>query len=263
MSQKKIAVAVAGALGKMGAAVIEAVSADPELELVGAVDVRAGGGAKAAGIEVKKEIAAGNFTRPADVLVEFTHPKSVLANIAAALGEDMHCVVGTTGIPESEFERIDELARRKKRAVLIAPNFAVGAVLMMKFSEMAARFMKRAEIVEFHHDGKADAPSGTALLTAKLMAGKKPGAEIRRDEMITLPGARGGELSGVRIHSVRLPGLVAHQEVIFGDTGQTLTIRHDSVSRESFMPGVVFAIKAITGREGLFFGLEKFMDLGF
>ncbi|HNY10536.1 MAG TPA: 4-hydroxy-tetrahydrodipicolinate reductase [Candidatus Wallbacteria bacterium] len=257
----KINVAIAGALGRMGTAVAEAIREEKEMELVGLIDVNEIG-SKKYGISVTNEIEQAKFLRPADVLVDFTHPQSVFENVKKAVSLKIHCVVGTTGLSSENFEEIEKLTKENGVAVLVAPNFAIGAVLMMKFSQIAAKYMKKAEIIEFHHDKKADAPSGTALMTAKMMA-ENLRPQSRLPEIFKLEGVRGGEISGINIHSVRLPGMVAHQQVIFGDIGQTLTIRHDSLSLDSFMPGIVTAIKAIVKRKGFYFGLENFLDLKF
>ncbi len=204
-----IRVAVAGAAGRMGQAVCAAVEDADDMELVARAD-------PALGSSVADALSAGP-----DVLVDFTVPGSALANAREALAAGVHVVIGTTGFD------VAELAGVEGAKVFVAPNFAIGAVLMMRFAAEAARHMARAEIIELHHDRKVDAPSGTAKLTAKLMHDAAP------------------ERGDVPIHSVRLPGLVAHQEVIFGDLGQTLTIRHDSIDRESFMPGVLLAIRRV------------------
>ena len=204
-----IRVAVAGAAGRMGQAVCAAVEGAEDTELVARAD-------PALGSSVAEALEAGP-----DVLVDFTVPESALANARVALAAGVHVVIGTTGFD------VAELDGAEGANVFIAPNFAIGAVLMMQFAARAARHMARAEIIELHHDQKVDAPSGTAKLTAKLMHEAAP------------------ERGDVPIHSVRLPGLVAHQEVIFGDLGQTLTIRHDSIDRESFMPGVLLAIRRV------------------
>ena len=258
---KKINVAIAGALGRMGTAVAETIREEKDMELVGLIDINEIG-SKKYGISVTSEISQAGFSKPADVLVDFTHPQSVLENVKKAVALRIHCVVGTTGLSPDDFDEIEKLAKENGVAVLVAPNFAIGAVLMMKFSQIAAKYMKKAEIIEFHHDKKADAPSGTALMTAKMMA-ENIRPQPRLPEIFKLDGVRGGEISGINIHSVRLPGMVAHQQVILGDIGQTLSIRHDSLSRDSFMPGVVTAIKEIVKRKGFFFGLENFLDLKF
>jgi 4-hydroxy-tetrahydrodipicolinate reductase len=220
-----IRVAVAGAAGRMGATVCDAVEGAQDMELVARVD-------PALGTSLGDALSAAP-----DVLVDFTIPTTALANARDAVGAGIHVVIGTTGFEMSE---LDDL-RGAKANVFVAPNFAIGAVLMMRFAVEAARHMARAEIIELHHDGKVDAPSGTAARTAALM----------RDA--------GGR--DVPVHSVRLPGLVAHQEVILGDVGQTLTIRHDSIDRASFMPGVLLAVRRVAGlTESPTVGLEKLLD---
>jgi len=221
---------VSGAAGRMGRAVVAAVEAEEDLSLVASVDLLLAGG-EGAYADLPSALAA---VRP-DVLVDFTLPEAVFANARAALQAGVHVVVGTTGLTDAQVAELRALAEAGDANAVIAPNFAVGAVLMMRFAAEASRHMARAEIVELHHDAKLDAPSGTALRTAGLMAGEVP------------------------IHSVRLPGLVAHQEVILGGLGETLTIRHDSLSRESFMPGVVLAVRAVPGRPGLTMGLEPIL----
>jgi 4-hydroxy-tetrahydrodipicolinate reductase len=212
-----IRVAVAGAAGRMGQAVCAAVEGAPDLVLTGRADPALG-------------VALADVLGDADVVVDFTRPETALANVRACAAAGVHAVVGTTGWD------LDGARDVRGAAVLFAPNFAIGAVLMMRFAAEASRHMARAEIVELHHDGKLDAPSGTAARTAALMEGDVP------------------------IHSVRLPGLVAHQEVILGDVGQTLTIRHDSLSRESFMPGVLLAVRRVGELpEGLTVGLERLL----
>lgn len=266
----KIKVLINGAAGKMGREVIRAVLADPELELVGLVDMSCAGqkAAYLANVPGAPEIAIENNldqalkgARP-DVAVEFTQPDCALANVKTIINNKVAAVVGTTGLAQKDLAEIGRLAEEKGVPVLVAPNFAIGAVLMMLFAAQAAKYMNGGEIIELHHDQKIDAPSGTAIKTAEMMA-KNKGASFatakKADEKIA--GARGGNLDDIHIHSVRLPGLVAHQEVIFGAKGQTLTIRHDSLNRESFMPGVVMAIKKITKHKGLVYGLENLLDI--
>jgi 4-hydroxy-tetrahydrodipicolinate reductase len=220
-----ISVAVAGAAGRMGATVCEAVEGAPDMELVGRADPALGSS------------LADALTAAPDVLVDFTIPTTALANAHEAVAAGVHVVIGTTGFDVAE---LDDL-RGAKANVFVAPNFAIGAVLMMQFAVEAARHMAGAEIIELHHDRKVDAPSGTAARTARLMADS------------------GGR--EVPVHSVRLPGLVAHQEVILGDVGQTLTIRHDSIDRVSFMPGVLLAIRRVGAlTESPMVGLEKLLD---
>ena len=225
-----IRVLVAGAAGRMGQAVVAAVRGAGDMELVAQVDPAPGAG-EGVVADLGAALAAG---RP-DVAVDFTRAEAAAANAARCLEAGVHVVLGTTGLGPEAVDRLRALSASGEANCLIAPNFAVGAVLMMRFAAEAARHLPKAEIVELHHDGKLDAPSGTALRTARLMGGDVP------------------------IHSVRLPGLVAHQEVILGGLGETLTIRHDSLSRESFMPGVLMAVRAVAGRPGLTVGLEPLL----
>jgi len=218
----KIRVIVNGAKGKMGQETVKAIQKEADLELVGQTDL---------GDDLGKTIRETK----AEVVVDFTHPGSVMDSIRAILGNGAHGVIGTTGLTKEHLKEAETLCAKNKVNCLVAPNFAIGAVLMMQFAREAVKHMPRAEIIEFHHETKADKPSGTALKTAELMGKDVP------------------------IHSVRLPGLVAHQEVIFGGLGQTLTIRHDSISRESFMPGVILAIKKIKELKGLVYGLENLL----
>jgi 4-hydroxy-tetrahydrodipicolinate reductase len=224
--QGSIRVAVAGAAGRMGATVCEAVQGAADMELVARAD-------PALNTTLADALAAGP-----EVLVDFTIPTTALANAHEAVAAGVHVVIGTTGFAESDLEAF----RGASAHVFVAPNFAIGAVLMMEFAATAARHMARAEIIELHHDRKVDRPSGTASRTAALMR------------------EAAGDGQEIPIHSVRLPGLVAHQEVILGDVGQTLTIRHDSIDRESFMPGVLLAIRAVGGLvESPLVGLEKLL----
>lgn len=197
-----------------------------------------------------------------EVAIDFTHPSVVMDNVSWCVLHAIHLVVGTTGVGDEDLERIRGLieAEGGESNVVVAPNFALGAVLMQRFAAMAARVFPAAEVIELHHDAKADAPSGTALATVRRMLEER-GEKYRGPDAESVEGVRGGEVEGVRIHSVRLPGLVAHQEVIFGGQGQTLTIRHDSTDRSSFMPGVLLAIRAVTTRPGLTVGLEPLLDL--
>ncbi|HEY1458324.1 MAG TPA: 4-hydroxy-tetrahydrodipicolinate reductase, partial [Solirubrobacteraceae bacterium] len=226
-----IRVAVAGAAGRMGETVCAAVQGAPDMELVGQADPALG--------TTLEEILTES--EPPDVVVDFTRPDTALGNALACVHSGVHVVIGTTGFDPAPLKQARPADGRPQANVLIAPNFAIGAVLMMRFAAQAARHMQAAEIIELHHDGKLDAPSGTAARTAKLMAEASGGPEPP-------------------IHSVRLPGLVAHQEVILGDVGQTLSIRHDTISRESFMPGVLLAIRRIGALEQpLTVGLESLL----
>ena len=253
-----IKVLVNGALGRMGRTVVAAVNADSELELVGAVDAFDG---EIAGLKVETNLDAALKKFSPDVMVDFTRPDVVFDNVMTALANKVSPVVGTTGLSDDAKEKIRELAEKNQTPAFIAPNFALGAVLMMLLSRKVAKYMPDVEIIELHHDKKLDAPSGTAELTAKMISEvRQPHKQGHPDEVERLAHVRGAEVDGIRIHSVRLPGYVAHQEVIFGGLGQTLTIRHDSMGRESFMPGVILACKKVLALKGLTIGLDKILD---
>lgn len=264
-----VKVAVCGALGRMGKEVVKAVVQATDLELVGAVDrgaeqsidVGEAAGLGTIGVEVVQDLERLTHPLP-DVMVDFTEPASVMANVLRALGMGMHVVVGTTGLSQGDLAQIHEAAMAAGRGVIVAPNFAIGAVLMMHFAAQAAKYFPHVEIIELHHEKKKDAPSGTAIKTAEMISAvRSEGSGESSDSEESVPGARGGSFSGIRLHSVRLPGFIAHQEVIFGLPGQVLTLRHDSTSRESFMPGVLLAIRRVVKSQGLTYGLEKLMDL--
>jgi 4-hydroxy-tetrahydrodipicolinate reductase len=261
-----IRVLVSGAAGKMGSEVVRAVTDAEGMEVVAAVDPGVAGclvpTASGEHVECRADLAMAIEAARPDVMVDFTHPTVVEGNLRVALPTGVDCVVGTTGLSE---ERLAELAQLAPAGTTLffAPNFAIGAVLMMRFAEAAARYMPYVEITELHHDKKADAPSGTAIRTARMIAaarGEAPSVPGRETELPGMEGARGAVVDGVHVHSVRLPGLVAHQEVLFGGQGQTLTIRHDSIDRTSFMPGVVLAVRKVGGLEGLVVGLENLLD---
>jgi 4-hydroxy-tetrahydrodipicolinate reductase len=250
----------------MGSTVCGAVASDPELELVAAVDPHH------AGIDlhlvIRNEVPAliveGDreaFERAeVDVVIDFTHLEAARENLSWAARHGVHAVVGTTGFTDEDHERLRKQFVRSN--CLIAPNFAIGAVLMMRFAELAAPFFESAEIIELHHENKIDAPSGTAMLTVHRMAAASSEwtADPTREEVIA--GARGSEgPAGIRVHSVRLRGMVAHQEVLLGTTGQSLSIRHDSYDRASFMPGVVLATKAVANHPGVTVGLDSYLGL--
>ncbi len=199
---------------------------------------------------------------PTDVVIDFTNAAWTPGLAQAALDSDCRLVIGTTGLGDDFMQWLDDECTKRGLGAVVAPNFAIGAVLMMHFAKQAARFFDYAEIIELHHEQKVDSPSGTAKTTAELMAAaREQPFEYRESEKETLPGARGAESSGIAIHSVRLPGLVAHQEVIFGGLGQTLSVRHDTTGRESFMPGVIAATRAVIGQKGLIVGLDKLFGL--
>ncbi|MBR4152158.1 MAG: 4-hydroxy-tetrahydrodipicolinate reductase [Selenomonadaceae bacterium] len=253
-----IKVLVNGALGRMGCTVVNAVKADSELELVGAVDAYEG---EVEGVKVETNLDAALKKYSPEVMVDFTRPNVVFDNVMTALENKVSPVVGTTGLSDEAKEKIRELAEKNNTPAFIAPNFALGAVLMMLTAQKIAKYMPDVEIIELHHDKKLDAPSGTAELTAKMIAEVRPShKQGHPDEVERLSNVRGADYDGIRIHSVRLPGYVAHQEVIFGGLGQTLTIRHDSTGRDSFMPGVVLACKKVRNLRGLTVGLDKILD---
>lgn len=283
-----IRVVVAGAAGKMGREVVKALQGRHDVELVGGV------GRASAGMDIGEAAGLGRLgipigtdvhqvisqTRP-DVLVDFTIPSTVADHMEAAINRGVRLVVGTTGLGEAQLAQFAEACEARGVGAIVAPNFAIGAVLMMHFSEIAAMHFPSAEIIEMHHERKIDAPSGTAIKTAEMIAHKMPahalaagsetaltGNPVRSpnerqgpspESQQTSPVARGESVSGVRIHSVRMPGFVAHQEVIFGLPGQTLTIRHDATSRESFMPGVLLSIRRVMDFDGLVYGLESLL----
>jgi 4-hydroxy-tetrahydrodipicolinate reductase len=251
-----IRVGVFGAGGKMGSTVCAAVAADPQLELVAAVDPRAAE-RTIAGVDVAADESA-MAGAGVQVAVDFTVLDAARANAAWCAANGVHAVVGTTGFSSVD---LDELRRAFTRSnCLVAANFAIGAVLMMRFAEMAAPFFETTEIIELHHDAKADAPSGTAMATAQRMAAASAewAADPTKHEVVG--GARGGVgPAGIHLHSVRLRGIVAHQEVLLGTTGQTLTIRHDSYERSSFMPGVLLACKKVSEHPGLTVGLDAYL----
>jgi len=244
-----IEVGVLGAQGRVGSQVCRAVETAPDTTLVARVDV---------GDDLDALTAA-------DVVVDFTHPDVVIDNLRWCIAHGLHCVVGTTGFDEARLALVSEaLADAPGVGVLIAPNFSIGAVLMMRFAAAAAPFYESVEIVELHHPDKADAPSGTARRTAELVATARREAGLGPVPDATstgLDGARGADVDGVHVHAVRARGLVAHQEVLLGGPGETLTIRHDSMDRASFTPGVLAAVRAVAGRPGLTVGLEDVLDL--
>lgn len=253
-----IKILVSGALGRMGRTVADAVKNDSESELVAVVDIFPG---EVEGLKVETDLSAAIDLHKPDVMVDFTRPDSVFANVITALEKKVSPVVGTTGLSDEAKEKIRAAAEKNNTPAFIAPNFAIGAVLMTELSKRVAKYMPDVEIIELHHDKKLDAPSGTAELTAKVIAEvRAPHRQGHPDEVEKMEHARGADYEGIRIHSVRLPGYVAHQEVIFGGLGQTLTIRHDSTGRDSFMPGVLLACKKVRGLTGLTIGLDKILD---
>lgn len=242
-------VGVLGAKGKVGAAMVSGVEAADDLTLSAAVD---------AGDPLSMFVDSDTA-----VVIDFTHPDVVMDNLKFLIDNGIHAVVGTTGFTDERLGQVrDWLSAKPDTAVLIAPNFAIGAVLSMHFAQQAARFFDSVEVIELHHPHKADAPSGTATRTAKLIAEARKELPPNPDATSTgLDGARGADVDGVPVHSIRLAGLVAHQEVLFGTEGETLTIRHDSIDRTSFVPGVLLAVRKVAERPGLTIGIEPLLDL--
>lgn len=266
-----IRIVVSGAAGRMGREVVKAVIGDEDTLLVGAVDKWGAGrdagevaGCEAAMVSITENLAETLKICGAEVAVDFSTPASVMENIKTMVAAKVCPVVGTTGLKEDDLAAIDELAKSSGVPIFIAPNFAIGAVLMMRFAAECAKIFDSGEIIEFHHDKKLDAPSGTAFKTALVMREARGedfdcvGGDEAKDGSAA-PGSRGGNMGGIPIHSVRLAGYLAHQEVIFGMAGQTLSIRHDTITRECYMPGVLRAIKAVQSLRGLTYGLEKIL----
>ncbi|AXG80621.1 4-hydroxy-tetrahydrodipicolinate reductase [Streptomyces paludis] len=248
----KLRVAVVGARGRIGAEAVRAVEAADDLELVAALG---------RGDRLETLVETGT-----QAVVELTTPASVMGNLDFCVRHGIHAVVGTTGWTDERLAQLGtSLAASPETGVLIAPNFSIGAVLTMKFAETAARYFESVEIIELHHPNKVDAPSGTAHRTAQLVAAARTDAGLpaQPDATVTeLAGARGADVDGVRVHSVRLRGLLAHQEVVLGGEGETLTVRHDSLHHSSFMPGILLGVRRVVSTPGLTFGLEHFLDLG-
>ena len=256
-----IRVGVLGANGRMGRTVSRAVADDTELELVAGVDPAGEGGPMEGADDLSIAAAPDALVEAhAEVGVDFTHPDAVMGNVRWMIEQGIHAVVGTTGLSPEDLEEVERLLKEHggRSNAFVAPNFAIGAVLAERFAAQAARHFPAVEVIELHHDQKADAPSGTALAAARRLAGERS-EPYRGPDRETLQGSRGGDLEGVRVHSVRLPGLVAHQEIILGGPGQVLTIRHDSMDRSSFMPGVLLAIKEVGNRPGLTVGLDSLL----
>ena len=264
----QITVAVLGALGKVGREIITGVSQDPSLSLIGAIDIQAN--------EDHLSLPNSKDTIPlADklddflkmyhpqVIVDFSIAEAAVKAAKTAIAKGISLVIGTTGIQEKDLAEIGRLAETHNVGVIIAPNFALGAVLLMHLAKISARYFDSAEIIEMHHDQKVDAPSGTALATARGMA-KSKGKPflVPQTKKENIAGTRGGQVEGITIHSVRLPGFVASEEVIFGGQGQSLSIRHDTINRECFVPGVILAVKEVVKIKGLVFGLDKLLHLG-
>ena len=259
-----IKVGVCGAMGKMGQEVVKAVCADKDLELVCAVDINQIDLEVCPQSEVRVvgDLKSAILIHKPDVMVDFTQPKNVFENAKICLENGVRPVIGTTGLSDEQINELKDLANEKGLGCLIAPNFSTGAILMMKFAQQAAKYFDNAEIIELHHNQKKDAPSGTAIKTALMMSetGKMTFENGNCHETETIQGSRGGKsYSDIRIHSVRMPGYIASQEVIFGASGQILTIRHDSMDRQCYMAGVKLAVKYVSEHNDFIYGLDKIM----
>ena len=261
-------VCVCGACGKMGSEVVKSLKKENDMVLVGAVDIFNIGRSIGDIIGTDDVIVISDNLKKTleeskpDIMIELTSPKSVYSNTKIALEYGIPVVIGATGLTNKQIVILEKIADEKGIGVLWATNFAIGAILMMEFAVKAAKYFKNVEIIEYHHDNKLDAPSGTSLKTASLIEKVKESHKLGNSEEKELTlRARGAEIDGVRIHSVRLPGFIAHQEVIFGDVGQVFTIRHDSMNRESFMPGVIMACRNLIGKKGFIEGLEGLGNL--
>ena len=261
-----IAVVVRGACGRVGREAVSAVARQSDMRVVGAIDAVAPSTSLAlpsgGTVPLGKETAPVLDQARPQVMVDFTAPGAVMDGVRAAVARGVHLVIGTTGLTPSDLEQIGRLSAEAKTGVIVAPNFALGAVGMMHLAQIAAKYFDYAEIIELHHEQKLDAPSGTAKATAELMA-KARGKPFLRTvpEKEPVRGSRDAAVDGVTLHAVRMPGLVAHQEVLLGALGQTLSIRHDTVSREAFMPGVLLAIRRVPALRGLTVGLDRLLGL--
>ncbi|HUT68388.1 MAG TPA: 4-hydroxy-tetrahydrodipicolinate reductase [Dehalococcoidales bacterium] len=263
---ERIKVVVYGASGRVGQEVVKAVCQEPEMQLVGAVDVKVSGEQMAlpdgsGSVPFSADLAAVIESCQPDVIVDFSIAKASMPAVRMAAGRGVNMVIGTTGFTAADFDEMKKLAEANEIGIVAAPNFALGAVLMIHLAKIAGKFLDHAEIVELHHDRKLDAPSGTSRTTAQAMA------EARGKPFLppAVPGedspSRGKSVEGINIHSVRLPGLMAHQEVVFGAPGQTLSIRHDTINRECYMPGVMLAVKEVMKRKGFIYGLDNLLGL--
>jgi 4-hydroxy-tetrahydrodipicolinate reductase len=262
---ESIRVLVIGAAGRMGKEVVRAVAAQDDMEVAGGVDrnavsqdVGSIAGIEPLGVAITESLTDCLASASPDVGVDFSIPGSVMANARVMVGAQVATVIGASGLTEQDIAELASLCDERQTPALFAPNFAIGAVLMMQFAAQAARHMDAAEIIELHHAGKVDSPSATAIRTAHLMA-NAAGSNVTTHPSVDRGPARGAPTAGIPIHSVRLPGLVAHQEVVFGGLAQTLTIRHDSTGREAFMPGVLLAIRRVRSLKGLTVGLENIL----
>jgi 4-hydroxy-tetrahydrodipicolinate reductase len=262
---ERIKVVVHGAAGRVGQEVVKAVCQEPQMQVVGAVDLKVSGDFLPLPDSSLKVLFSTDFgyilnnCRP-DVVVDFTVAKASMPAVRVAAEHGVNMVIGTTGFTADDFTEMERLASSRKIGIVAAPNFALGAVLMIHLAKIAGKFLDHAEILELHHDRKLDAPSGTSLSTARAMAEAR-GKPFLPPAAGEPTSSRGQSVEGINIHSIRLPGLMAHQEVIFGAPGQTLSIRHDTINRECYMPGVILAIKAVVKQKGFIYGLDKLLGL--
>lgn len=263
-----IKIAIAGARGRMGNTAALAAKDASGIEVVAALDYKHGGQYiqegtvnDEAGIPIYTSLKELQAVHEPDVLIDVTDPDAVFENASEALRLGIHVVIGTSGLTADMLEKLETLSNEKQKSCIIAPNFSIGAVLMMKFAQQAARYLGDIEILEMHHDRKLDAPSGTAVKTADLIREvRAPHIQGHPEEQEKLRGARGTDMEGMKIHSIRLPGLLAHQEVLLGGEGELLTIRHDSFDRKSFMQGIVLSVREAVEGRGFVYGLEKIID---
>lgn len=263
-----IKVTIAGPRGRMGSEAVKMVESTSGFQLISVLDHKNGGkslgeidGFSGVNVPVYTDITECFKEETPDVLIDLTTPETGYLHTKTALEHGVRPVVGTTGFSSEQLEELTDFASERRLGCIIAPNFAVGAVLMMKFSQMAAKYFEDVEIIELHHDQKLDAPSGTAVKTAEMISSQRqPKKQGHSDEKETIKGARGADFDGMHIHSVRLPGLIAHQQVMFGADGQTLTIRHDSYNRASFMSGVKVCVETVMNLDTLVYGLENILD---
>ncbi|HRJ26125.1 MAG TPA: 4-hydroxy-tetrahydrodipicolinate reductase [Fimbriimonadaceae bacterium] len=259
----KIRVGVIGAYGRMGQASCQAIARSSDLELVWAIDLE---GVRepipGTSLTIESDFSPQSPLEKAQVLLDFTHPSVAASHAVRALQAGVAPIVGTSGLSTGDLQSLSQLSEEAGVPALVIPNFAIGAVLMIQFAALAARWLPECEIIELHHERKVDAPSGTAEYTAEKIAEARQGhLPPPRDSLLRYPGARGAKVHGVPIHSIRLPGKLAHQMVILGAPGETLTLQHDSTDRSSFMPGVLLAIRKVLSRQGLAVGLENLLDL--
>lgn len=261
-----VRVVVYGASGRVGQEVVKAVCHEPEMQMVGAVDLKVSEDYltlpdDSGTVPFSANLDSILSSCQPDVVVDFTIAKATMPAMRTTAEHGVNMVIGTTGLTADDIGEIERLAVARKIGVVVAPNFALGAVLMMHLARIAAKFLDYAEIIELHHERKVDAPSGTAIFTARAMADARGKPFLQPSGQGEAQVSRGQQVEGVAIHSVRLPGLMAHQEVILGGQGQTLSIRHDTISRECYMPGVILAIKEVVKRQGLIYGLDNLLGL--